>query len=168
MDSDRKYRQHGYFDSSSTSSNGNGSNGASRPKPAGPRPPIDVTGPRLPRLVQAVTASRCYNCSTTLPPDTHFDEACPKCGTALHCCKQCSHFEPSTRFQCTKPIPVRIPLKDQANLCALFSPRVTVAREATPATMASGAARGAAPGANTPPPRNASDARDAFDRLFKK
>ena len=75
MDSDRKYRQHGYFDSNSTPSNGNGNNGTSRPKPSGPRPPIDITGPRLPRLVQAVTASRCYNCSTTLPPDTAFDGA---------------------------------------------------------------------------------------------
>jgi hypothetical protein len=166
MDSDRKYRQHGYFDSSSTSSNGNGNNGASRPKPSGPRPPIDITGPRLPRLVQAVTASRCYNCSTTLPPDTALDGNCPKCGTALHCCKQCAHFEPSTRFQCMKPIPVRIPVKDQANLCTLFSPRVTVAREASSAQMPGG--RPSAPGINTPPPRNASDARDAFDRLFKK
>ena len=61
-----------------------------------------------------------------------------------------------------KPIPVRIAIKDQHNDCALFSPRVTVAREAT---------SGGAPkptGLNTPPPRNASDARDAFDRLFKK
>jgi len=167
MDSDRKYRQHGYFDSSSTSSNGNGNNGASRPKPSGPRPPLDVTGPRLPRLVQAVTASRCYNCSTTLPPGTVFDGPCPKCGTQLHCCKQCSHFEPSTRFQCTKPIPVRIPIKDQPNACALFSPRVTVAREASSSQMPGGT-RMQLPGLNTAPPRNASDARDAFDRLFKK
>src|SRR5579862_4257313 len=121
MDSDRKYRQHGYFDRSSTPSDGNGSNG-SRPKPSGPRPSIDITGPRLPRLVQAVTASRCYNCSTTLPPGTAFNGPCPKCGTALHCCKQCSHFEPSTRFQCNKPVPLRIALKDQVNDCALFSP----------------------------------------------
>src|SRR5580692_715095 len=148
MDSDRKYRQHGYFDSSSTSSNGNGSNGSSRPKPSGPRPPLDVTGPRLPRLVQAVTASRCYNCSTTLPPGTAFDGPCPKCGTQLHCCKQCSHFEPSTRFQCTKPIPVRIAVKDQANTCTLFSPRVTVAREAS-STQLPGGSRAA--GMNTPP-----------------
>jgi hypothetical protein len=168
MDSDRKYRQHGYFDSSSTSSNGNGSNGASRPKPSGPRPPLDVTGPRLPRLVQAVTASRCYNCSTTLPPGTGLDGPCPKCGTALHCCKQCSHFEPSTRFQCMKPIPVRIAIKDQKNDCALFSPRVTVAREGSSSQMNGGVSRVPAPGLNTPPPRNASDARDAFDRLFKK
>jgi len=168
MDSDRKYRQHGYFDSNSTSSNGNGSNGASRPKPSGPRPPLDVTGPRLPRLVQAVTASRCYSCSTTLPPGYVFDGPCPKCGAQLHCCKQCSHFEPSTRFQCTKPIPVRIPVKDQANLCTLFSPRVTVAREASSTQMPGGATRVPAAGLNTPPPRSASDARDAFDRLFKK
>jgi hypothetical protein len=167
MDSDRKYRQHGYFDSSSTSSNRD-NNGASRPKPSGPRPPIDVTGPRLPRLVQAVTASRCYSCSTTLPQGTAFEGPCPKCSAQLHCCKQCSHFEPSTRFQCTKPIPLRIPLKDQANVCTLFSPRVTVAREASSSQMPGGATRVPAPGMNTPPPRSASDARDAFDRLFKK
>src|SRR5579863_8454933 len=164
MDSDRKYRQNGYYDSS-TSSNGNGNNGSSRPKPSGPRPPIDITGPRLPRLVQAVTASRCYSCSTLLPPGTDFESPCPKCAKALHCCKQCVHFEPSTRFQCMKPIPVRIPIKDQANLCTMFSPRVTVAREATSTQMPGGKP---VTGVNTPPPRNASDARDAFDRLFKK
>ncbi len=167
MDSDRKYRQNGYQDSSNgTPQTGNGNNGASRPKPSGPRPPIDITGPRLPRLVQAVTASRCYNCSTTLASDMPFSGPCPKCGAQLHCCKQCSYFEPSTRFQCLKPIPARIAIKDQANECALFKPRVTVAREAT-STQGGGA--GPRPvGLNTPPPRNASDARDAFDRLFKK
>lgn len=165
MDSDRKYRQNGYYDSSSTS-NGNGNNGNSRPKPSGPRPPLDITGPRLPRLVQAVTASRCYNCATTLTPDISYEGTCPKCSVALHCCKQCAHFEPSTRFQCTKPIPVRIPAKDQANTCNLFSPRVTVAREASSAPQTNG--NRAAQGGNAPPPRNASDARDAFERLFKK
>ena len=164
MDSDRKYRQHGYFDSNG-SPNGNGNGQGSRPKPSGPRPPVDVTGPRLPRLVQAVTASRCYNCSTTLPPGTVFNGPCPKCGTALHCCKQCSHFEPSTRFQCNKPVPLRIAVKDQANDCTLFSARVTVAREATSSQMPGGRPPATL---NTPPPRNASDARDAFDRLFKK
>jgi len=166
MDSDRKYRQHGYNDSGSHS-NGHSSNGSSngqKPKPSGPRPPLDVTGPRLPRLVQSVTASRCYNCATTLPPGTEFTGACPKCGAQLHCCKQCVHFESSTRFQCTKPIPVRIPIKDQANDCPLFSPRVTVAREIS----GSNAGRQQLPGVNAPAPRNAMDARDAFDRLFKK
>ena len=53
----------------------------------------------------------------------------PQVPRALHCCKQCAYFEPSTRFQCVKPIPVRIVVKDQANDCALFKPRVTVARD---------------------------------------
>jgi hypothetical protein len=165
MDSDRKYRQHGYNDSGNYSnghSNGNGN--GQKPKPSGPRLPIDVTGPRLPRLVQSVAASRCYSCAATLPPGTDFNGPCPKCGAQLHCCKQCVNFESSTRFQCLKPIPVRIAIKDQANDCALFSPRVTVAREVS----GSNAGRQAIPGVNAPAPRNASDARDAFDRLFRK
>jgi hypothetical protein len=118
-----------------------------------------VTGPRLPRLVQTVVASRCYSCTVTLPAGLDFKANCPKCSAALHCCKQCAHFEPSTRFQCLKPIPVRIAIKDQANECASFSPRVTVARDATNQ------------GISGPPvaaPRNSSDARAAFDNLFKK
>src|SRR5437868_11718563 len=135
------------------------------PKPQGPRPPLDVTGPRLPRLVQHVAASRCYNCATTLPAGTDLAGNCPKCNAELHCCKQCSHFEPSTRFQCLKPIPIRIPVKDKANECTSFTPRLTVARDA-PA--------GAPPAFRDRPqqlpdaPRNSSDARNAFDRLFKK
>src|SRR5437899_3236838 len=132
MDSDRKYKQRGYMDTQRPDFKTE-RNGDERPRQQGPRPPIDVTGPRLPRLVQAVTASRCFNCTTQLPPGTNFSGNCPKCGAALHCCKQCAHFEPSTRFQCLKPIPVRIPLKDKNNECTLFEPRVTVARDASPA-----------------------------------
>jgi hypothetical protein len=160
MDSDRKYRQPGYMDADR---DGRGPRD-DRPKTPGPRPPIDVTGPRLPRLVQHVAASRCFNCSTTLPPGMEFAGNCPKCNAELHCCKQCSHFEPSTRFQCQKPIPVRIAVKDKANECALFTPRVTVAREGTN----SNGAPPPQPSANVPAPRNPEDARSAFDRLFKK
>ncbi len=160
MDDDRKYRQHGYMDS------GRGSNGdrrEDRPRPTGPRPPLDVTGPRLPRLVQSVVAVRCYNCSTALATGSDFPATCPKCGVALHCCKQCAHFEPSTRFQCLKPIPVRIAAKDRANECDLFKTRVTVARDAAPGPQ------GQAPGrVATDAPKSPNDARAAFDNLFKK
>src|SRR6476619_3372118 len=132
MEGDRKYRQRGYNDSDRPRSENGSFNREDRPRPQGPRPPIDITGPRLPRMVQAVTASRCYNCSTLLGAGTDFKGQCPKCGTALHCCKQCAHFEPSTRFQCLKPIVVRISVKDQAIECTLFEPRVTVARDASP------------------------------------
>jgi len=134
-----------------------------RPKPSGPRPPIDVTGPRLPRLLQNVVAARCFNCSTTLSPDVDWKGKCPKCNADLHCCKQCAHFEPSTRFQCLKPIPQRIPVKDQANECELFSPRVTVARDAAPANN-----NNHHPAAPVQAPRSPNDARAAFDSLFKK
>jgi len=163
MDSDRKYQQRGYMDNGA-----NGANGSRRdekPRPQGPRPPLDVTGPRLPRLVQSVAAARCFNCSTTLPSDTDFKGKCPKCSAALHCCKQCSQFEPSTRFQCLKPIPVRIAVKDQANECPLFSPRVTVAKDVTGVPAAS---NGAAAPKDAPAPRTPNDARAAFDNLFKK
>jgi len=157
MDDDRKYRQRGYMDSGSEYRDRRPSD---RPKPAGPKPPIDVTGPRLPRLLQNVVAARCFNCSTALPADVDWKGKCPKCGVALHCCKQCAHFEPSTRFQCLKPIPLRIAAKDQANECELFKPRVTVARDAAPVTN------------HIPtvpqPPRSPNDARAAFDNLFKK
>jgi len=162
MDGDRKYRQPGYMNSDRDPK----ARSEDRPKQSGPRPPLDITGPRLPRLVQAVTASRCYSCSTTLPSGVDFSGNCPKCNAELHCCKQCSHFEPSTRFQCLKPIPVRIPLKDKANDCALFSPRVTVARDAPAGMQPTFRDR---PTASLPEaPRSQSDARNAFDRLFKK
>lgn len=161
MDDDRKYRQRGYMDSDRDRGT-NGHRREDRPKPAGPRPPIDVTGPRLPRLVQHVAAARCYNCATALPEGIDWNGNCPKCHAALHCCKQCAHFEPSTRFQCLKPIPVRIPLKDQTNDCQLFKPRVTVARDAAPAS------NGPVVPASVPAPRSPTDARAAFDNLFKK
>lgn len=166
MDSDRKYRQHGYMDSGHESRPFR----EDRPKPQGPRPPLDVTGPRLPRLVQHVAASRCFNCAAALPEDTDFSTTavCPKCGADLHCCKQCTHFEPSTRFQCLKPIPARIAVKDKANECQLFSRRVTVARDGVGANgNGAGPSNGAA-AAGPPAPKNADDARSAFDRLFKK
>jgi hypothetical protein len=160
MDGDRKYRQHGYQDSDRPSSGFK----PDRPKQSGPRLPVDVTGPKLPRLVQSVVASRCYSCAVALPTNVDFKGACPKCGAALHCCKQCVHFDSSTRFQCLKPVPVRIPAKDQANTCDLFSPRVTVARDASPSSNVTRVLETS----GMPAPRNANDARAAFDSLFKK
>ncbi len=166
MEGERKYRQRGYMDSGREYTGNGGPRREERPRPQGPKPPIDVTGPRLPRMVQAVTAARCYNCSTALPSDIDWRGNCPKCGVALHCCKQCSHFEPSTRFQCLKPIPVRISPKDAANECDLFKPRVTVARDAAPVN-GNGNGHGIVTPA-VPVPKNANDARAIFDSLFKK
>jgi hypothetical protein len=158
MDQDRKYRQAGYQDSDRD--RGERRDDKKPRAPQGPRTFQDPNGPRLPRLVQSVTASRCYSCSAVLPLGTDFRANCPKCNVALHCCKQCTHFEPSTRFQCVKPIPARIPYKDQANECEHFSPKVTVMRD--------GAQPASASPVNVDPVRSPNDARAAFDSLFKK
>ncbi len=168
MDGDRKYRQNGYQDSNHSGGNRSHGEHSDRPRQQGPKLPLDITGPKLPRLVQNIVASRCFNCAVALAPDTDFKGACPKCNAILHCCKQCVHFESSTRFQCTKPIPVRIVLKDQPNTCELFSPRVTVARDVligSPAPPRSGSSMGNGSGSA---PRSSSEARAAFDSLFKK
>lgn len=163
MDGDRKYGQRGYMDSDRPSG-GAGNRDEDRSRDRGPRPPLDITGPRLPRMVENVTASRCYNCATPLPPGMDFSGTCPKCKVELHCCKQCSYFEPSTRFQCLKPIPVRIAYKDQRNECTFFRARVTVARDSAPAASA----RPSAERLDSSAPKTANDARIAFDNLFKK
>ncbi len=154
MEGDRKYRQPGYMDSAH----------AER-KPNGNKPPSDPSAPRLPRMVQTVAATRCWNCTTALAEGVNLSAPCPKCGSALHCCKQCSYFEPSTRFQCLKPVAARIAYKDQANECGMFQARVTVARDsgvAAPPPPAPAKPRSA------PVPRSGGDARAAFDKLFKK
>jgi hypothetical protein len=53
-------------------------------------------------------------------------------------------------------------VKDQANDCDLFKPRVTVARDAAPGNHYQAAA------APQQVPRTPTDARAAFDNLFKK
>jgi hypothetical protein len=59
-------------------------------------------------------------------------------------------------------VTARIAVKDQANQCELFGARVTVARDATHGTAA------AYPPVAAPAPRAPSEARAAFDSLFKK
>ena len=170
MDGDRKYRQQGYQDSGRRSdSAGFDSSRVDRARPQGPKIPLDITGPRLPRLVQSVTATRCFNCAVTLMPDVDFKTICMKCKAELHCCKQCVHFDSSTRFQCLKSIPVRIVAKDRANTCELFHPMLTVAKDAQPMGPGEKASNsGFTPSSPSAAPRNASDARAAFDSLFKK
>lgn len=160
MEGDRKYRQHGYMDSGKAHENGS---------PAGQRQqPHDPSAPRIPRMVETVTASRCWNCSATLPAGTDFQAPCPKCSAALHCCKQCSYFDTSTRFQCVKPVPVRIAYKDERNECELFKARVTVARDGGAHPPPAHTPTPPPPPAEPAVPKTAREARAAFDNLFKK
>lgn len=148
---ERKYRQRGYMDDSEKPSG---------PGPSKPRPPREPGRPagdktsreprhvQMPAFVQTVSCTRCgQEVRTAVTPEA----VCPKCGTDLHSCIQCTFFDPGARFECMQPVAARIAPKDARNTCTVFEPRVKVERE----TRTSG-------------PAGPSSARSAFDDLFKK
>src|SRR5512146_1140232 len=108
---DRKYRQRGYQDSQSKG--GGGSSGPSvRPeRPEGPR----GRGVGAPRD----EVFRCKRCGERADTEVKPESTCRKCGSALHACVQCRHFDTMARFQCRQEIPVAIVAKSNANDCAL-------------------------------------------------
>lgn len=139
-----KYRQHGYQDS-----------GGERQKPSPTEKPVrkdkDTFGPRPVHMTGTHSVSRCAQCGTLLTLAAEPLGQCAKCGFELHSCKQCTYFDPSSRFECTQPIPERIPRKDQRNDCTFYSIRVMVEKETS-----------------TPAALRPNDARQAFENLFKK
>ena len=141
--SDRKYRQRGYQDSGNEPQKKLEKSPASRrDNTFGPRP-INMPGTR--------TVSRCAECGALLQNVAAPLGQCPKCGFALHSCKQCEHFDPSRRFECDQPIPDRISPKDKRNDCSFYSMRVRFEKETS-----------------SQPAQRPNDARQAFENLFKK
>jgi hypothetical protein len=100
----------------------------------------------MPGFREAVRCARCGN-ELTVAGVWSQDGSCPRCGSDLHTCAQCAHFDTSAAFECQKPIAVRVSPKDARNQCQSFEPRTTVERET----------KSAAP----------TTARKAFDDLFK-
>ena len=142
--SDRKYRQPGYQDSGRGESKSRG--------PETPRPRTETFGPRALNMPGKRTVSRCAQCGTVLQMITEPIGKCPKCGFELHSCKQCTHFDPSQRFECLQPVPERIAKKDARNDCKFYSISVRVEKQTS--TGSAG-------------PSSPNDARKAFDSLFK-
>ena len=142
-----KYRQHGYQDRDHESRKGPGEKSGAAP--AGPKKD-NTFGPRPVNLPGTHAVSRCTQCGTVLQGMATAGQ-CPKCGFELHSCKQCMYFDPGSRFECMQPVKERIAKKDERNDCALYEIRVTREKEtSTPASL------------------RPSDARAAFDNLFKK
>jgi predicted RNA-binding Zn-ribbon protein involved in translation (DUF1610 family) len=148
MSDDRKYRHRGYMDSGSD-------------KPRGPRGNFEGAPPKTEGAPRGRSAGfdkelvvRCKKCGEAVRGLDAIETAtvCPKCGTALHACAQCRHFDSSSRWECRQHarIPARVPDKSAANSCPVF--------EALASFDLTGAKA-----ASTP-----SDARRAFDALFKK
>ena len=106
-----KYRQHGYQDRGEET----------RKKESTERPvKKDTFGPRPIQMPGTRSVSRCSQCGSLLQSLSDPVGQCPKCGFELHSCKQCTYFDPSSRFECTQPIPERIPRKDQRNECIVL------------------------------------------------
>jgi hypothetical protein len=145
--SDRKYRQRGYQDSDRDR----------RDKAQGPRPgpKPETYGPRTPNFPGAHTVVRCGSCGTILPADFDPNGRCPRCGFELHSCKQCAYFDSAARFECSRPVQVRVVRKDARNDCPLYAPRTTIERQTSPGSGGSSV-------------RAPSDPRQAFENLFKK
>jgi hypothetical protein len=98
--------------------------------------------------------SRCAKCGQNLPPgftEIEVTSKCPSCGSDLHTCTNCTFFDPSSRFECSEPLPARVTPKDKANLCEYYEAKTTVEK----ATTSSGSDK-------------SMDPREAFERLFKK
>ncbi|HEV3481530.1 MAG TPA: hypothetical protein VGR97_04295, partial [Candidatus Acidoferrales bacterium] len=129
---------------------------------AEPRPRQEQMGPRTPRMVGTVMRARCSNCGTILAPGFDQNGQCPKCHLDMHSCKQCVHFDTGAQFECTQPIPERIPRKDLKNDCTFFEFRMTVEKDTSPVNYSTSSTP--APVANSRP----DDARKAFEDLFKK
>lgn len=150
---DRKYRQHGYMDKEKEKVE----------KSKGqPRPRSETFGPRVLNMPGARSVSRCAECGNVLQDLTASPDRCPKCGFTLHSCKQCTHFDPSSRFECRQPVPARISPKDTANTCTFYSIRVMVERET--GSSSGGPSTSTSSGGGS----RLDNARRAFENLFKK
>jgi len=136
-----KYRQPGYQD--------RGDEPQKRSSVEKPRSKDNTFGPRPLQMPGTRSVSRCSQCGTLLAAGTVGQ--CPKCHFELHSCKQCTYFDPSSRFECMQPVAERVARKDALNTCPSFSMRVMIEKEtSTPASV------------------RPNDARAAFENLFKK
>ena len=143
--SDRKYRQRGYMDSDREPQR---SQPQSKPQSKPKQQPHNHEGPRSPRMMAYAESVKCASCGAKAPANIIADTSCPNCKADLHTCRQCTYFDPSARFECSKSIPARIMNKQARNECELFAARSVVERQTS----------------SGPP----TDARQAFANLFKK
>ncbi len=137
--SDRKYRQRGYME------DGHGRDQKARPQQPKTR---EHEGPRSPHMMPFGEKVNCAACGATVQTNIVIDSTCSTCNADLHTCRQCTSFDPGSRFECRKPITARIVNKGGRNICELFAPRTVVERETSTA--------------------GPTDARQAFANLFKK
>src|SRR5688572_12041551 len=162
----RKYGQRGYMDNERGKERERPNPRAdTKGPPKGARASTD--GPRTIRMPGFQEVLRCSLCGAIVPPPVAivFESQCPKCKADLRSCKNCRHFDTGAQFECTQTIPERITKKDLRNNCTFFMARTSIERETRDSGGRTG---GSSSGGSTPNPTTSSDARSAFDNLFKK
>ena len=101
---------------------------------------------------------RCHECNTeTAIDDLSSASTCSHCSAALHVCRNCGNFDTGARWECKEPITEPVPDKTAANQCTFF--------KANTVLDATGRRSG---GSVAGTPVTSTDARAAFDNLFKK
>lgn len=73
----------------------------------------------------------CYACGASLaevrlPLSRH--EYCPGCGTELHCCRMCRHYDGGRPNDCAENRAEPPSNKEGANFCDWFVPKAGIAR----------------------------------------
>ncbi len=53
-------------------------------------------------------------------------DACPSCRAELHVCRLCRWFDPRAPQQCREPTADDVRVKDRANFCGFFVPRLGI------------------------------------------
>lgn len=147
--SDRKYRHRGYMDDGDRERPDRSPRGGRRTGPEGaPR----GRGVGIP----AGATFKCARCgSEEKNAEIGLDTTCSSCESALHSCTNCTYFDTGALFQCRKPVEVKVESKTKANDCASFEPKTIRNLKSARTSMDVGTS-------------SPTDARSAFDALFKK
>src|ERR1041385_668340 len=123
--SDRKYRQRGYMDNDRE---------PQRPKPQTPpgnrQAPRDREGPRSPKMMAFAENVKCASCGAKAPSVITAESSCETCRGDLHTCRQCTYFDPSARFECSKPVTARIVNKNARSLTRTRATRANCSHRA--------------------------------------
>ena len=98
-------------------------------------------------------------------------DECPNCKAEMHCCKNCRFFDPGKNNQCSETQADYVRDKSRDNFCEFFEPNRNVPLNERSATLqrtdnARGGFDKLFKGDNAGNKR--ADAKDAFDKLFKK
>lgn len=144
-----KYRQKGYRDDEYEQDRKKEKRDQEKPPDLGNREQIRSLRHAIDR--ETVVVTRCGKCGFQVPSsqlEIDHQTACSKCGTPLHSCRHCKHFDPDARFECRESVQARIADKWAANDCSLFKPVQSLDATGRRAN-------------------SAEDARNAFHNLFK-